>query len=173
MVRWERITRATGTEVAAGALAGVGALCGATCLLRVSRYGADWAGLAAAYLVVALLTVWLWRRMRVGLYVSAGGVRIRALTRTRTLPWAAVDRVEVAGGPAAVRDRIRLVLADGTVLDTPVQRSAGWREPVALAETWRPGWPERLRLAGPALPADDFDRAVRLLRARLAAVAGG
>lgn len=156
-------------EVAAGALFGVGVLCGATSAFRVFRYGAEWAGLTAASAFVAVVLAWLWRRMRVGLYVSAGAVRIRSLTRTRTVPWPAVDRVEVVGGPAALRDRIRLVLADGTVLDTPVQRSGGWREPVAMTETWRPGWSERLKLAGPALPGDDFDRAVRALRVRQAA----
>ncbi|GIF70138.1 hypothetical protein Ais01nite_81730 [Asanoa ishikariensis] len=43
--------------------------------------------------IVLLWQVGLWRTVLVGVYVSAHGIKVRSVARTRVVPWSQVDRV--------------------------------------------------------------------------------
>ncbi|WP_246608043.1 hypothetical protein [Paractinoplanes toevensis] len=77
--------------------------------------------------VGGFLGVWLtlaWRLHRTALLVGDAGVRVRWLLRTRTIPWSRVSRFRTAPD-VLVRERLWIVLIDGRMVRTPVQRASG------------------------------------------------
>ncbi len=73
------------------------------------------------------LGVWLtvaWRLHRTALLIGDAGVRARWLLRTRTIPWSQVSRFRTAPD-FLVRERLWIVLVDGRMVRTPVQRASG------------------------------------------------
>lgn len=77
--------------------------------------------------VSGFLGVWLtvaWRFHRTALLVGDAGIRVRWLLRTRTMPWSQVDQFQTAPD-FLVRARLWIVLIDGRMVRTPVQRASG------------------------------------------------
>jgi hypothetical protein len=70
-------------------------------------------------LCAGVLLAFLWRLMRMGIYHSDKGVRIRTLPRTVTYRWAEITTTEARGND------LWLVLTDGREVKTPVRRMEG------------------------------------------------
>lgn len=84
----------------------------------------------ARLLAGALALLWLvgsWRILRIGVYVSGYGVRIRGLARSRTLRWTEIESFALAevnhrlGGFELPRETtVRVRCRDGRVVNTPL-----------------------------------------------------
>jgi hypothetical protein len=70
-------------------------------------------------LCTGVLLAFMWRLMRVGIYHSDKGVRIRTLPRTVTYRWAEITTTEARGND------LWLVLTNGREVRTPVRRVEG------------------------------------------------
>jgi hypothetical protein len=159
MRRWQRPYRfayATAVGLSWLAIAGAGAVFAVVDLLAGGRWH-------TVDLVFWVGTVLLFRLVRLGVYVSDAGVRVRNCWWTHTLRWSEVAVVEaVPAGPLG-RESVRITTRDGRVVRTPVRRGS--------PGPWRPATRPSQR-GGPTVrvvPSPEFDRLVWLLRTRVRA----
>lgn len=152
---WQKITSNPSRDPIALVLLGAGvifAVCvSASMLSDLDGWSAaSAAGLLLFYAVIGAYLGLVWRMLRTGLYVSDAGVRVLTTFRTTTVPWQEVAEVETVQGVelGVPKEIIRLRLANGEQLDTPVQRNVR---------------PPGQRSGGGSAP-DQFDQVAGVLR---------
>jgi hypothetical protein len=119
-------------------------------------------GMASVYGFLALWTGFAWRMYRTGIYVSDQAVRLVYPWRNRMVAW--TDIAAVSSQPAMLgswettRDAIFLTLADGTLVETPVQLQGKW---------FTSGITKNI---GPVLGLDDYQATMSFLQSMRAHV---
>jgi hypothetical protein len=155
---WKRITSTTFPQLLAAVLFVVGSAFAICLSAQLVARGGEWQinpvlGIVLIYGFLGLWLTFAWRMMRIGIYVSDAGVRIRTTLRTRSVSWSDVAAVDLAPATLGAEvDAVWLRLAGGGHIETPVSRRRK-RQP--------------LDEVGETLPGDECANVVQLLRRRI------
>jgi hypothetical protein len=121
MFGWKRM----GTLSPRAVLAGFGLAGGALATSKVIASPISNQSTIGALATFGSLCIWMiaaYRIMRIGLYISKSGLRVRTVPRTQTIPWSAVSSIDIVQASLSRRDGISIALTSGQQILTPVWR---------------------------------------------------